>query len=145
MESNDALLAFAALSQSTRLAVFRLLMAHEPDGLPAGEVARRLDVPQNTLSTHLAILTRADLVEAERRSRSIIYRARPASVRALADFLMRDCCGGHPKPAPSRPTRKPVRPEPSPRPLMADRVYNVLFLCTGNTARSILAEKHPAA
>lgn len=97
MESNDALLAFAALSQSTRLAVFRLLMAHEPDGLPAGEVARRLDVPQNTLSTHLAILTRADLVEAERRSRSIIYRARPASVRALADFLMRDCCGGHPE------------------------------------------------
>lgn len=97
MDETEALLAFAALSQSTRLAVFRLLITHEPTGLPAGEVARCLDVPQNTLSTHLAILTRAELIEAERRSRSIIYRARPESVRALADYLMRDCCGGHPE------------------------------------------------
>lgn len=97
MDETDALLAFAALSQSTRLAVFRLLIAHEPGGLPAGEVARRLEVPQNTLSTHLGILTRAELIEAERRSRSIIYRARTDSIRALADFLMRDCCGGHPE------------------------------------------------
>ena len=97
MEETDALLAFAALAQPTRLAVFRLLIAHEPAGLPAGEIARALDVPQNTLSTHLGVLARADLVEAERRSRSIIYRARPASVRTLVDFLMRDCCGGHPE------------------------------------------------
>ena len=97
MEEKHALLAFAALAQSTRLAVFRLLMAHEPEGLPAGEVARRLDVPQNTLSTHLAVLTRADLIAAERRSRSIIYRARTESIAALADFLLRDCCGGNPQ------------------------------------------------
>ena len=97
MDEKNALLAFAALSQSTRLAVFRLLIAHEPVGLPAGEVARRLDVPQNTLSTHLAILTRADLIEAERRSRSIIYRARTYSIAALAEFLMHDCCGGNPQ------------------------------------------------
>ena len=97
MEEKNALLAFAALAQPTRLAVFRLLMAHEPEGLPAGEVARRLDVPQNTLSTHLAVLTRADLIAAERRSRSIIYRARTESVAALADFLLRDCCGGNPR------------------------------------------------
>lgn len=96
MEEKHALLAFAALSQSTRLAVFRLLMAHEPEGLPAGEVARRLDVPQNTLSTHLAVLTRADLIAPERRSRSIIYRARTESVAALAEFLLHDCCGGNP-------------------------------------------------
>src|SRR3546814_9217212 len=76
MESDNAILAFAALAQPTRLDVFRLLMEHEPDGLPAGEIARRLDVPHNTMSTHLATLTRASLIEAERHSRSIIYRAR---------------------------------------------------------------------
>lgn len=97
MEQSDALLAFAALSQPTRLSVFRLLVECEPEGLPAGDVARRLAVPQNTLSTHLAILERAGLVSSERRSRSIIYRASTESVHALADFLMRDCCGGRPE------------------------------------------------
>ncbi len=97
MDDSTALLAFTALSQSTRLAVFRLLMAAEPLGLPAGEVARRLAVPQNTMSTHLAVLTRAGLIVAERRSRSIIYRARLDGVRALVDFLMHDCCGGNPQ------------------------------------------------
>ena len=97
MEQSDALLAFAALSQQTRLTVFRLLVECEPEGLPAGEVARRLAVAQNTLSSHLAILTRAGLVSSERRSRSIIYRAQTASVTAIVDFLMRDCCGGRPE------------------------------------------------
>ena len=96
METIDALLALSALSQSTRLAVFRLLVTCEPHGLPAGEVARRLVVPQATLSTHFGILVRAGLVTSERRSRSIVYRARTTSVHALADFLMRDCCDGHP-------------------------------------------------
>ena len=63
MESDDAILAFAALAQPTRLDVFRLLMEHEPDGLPAGEVARKLDVPHNTMSTpvsytHLTLPTK---------------------------------------------------------------------------------------
>lgn len=97
MDDIEALLAFAALSQSTRLQVFRLLMAHEPIGLPAGEVARRLAVPQNTMSTHLAVLTRAGLIMAERRSRSILYRARVDGVRTLVDFLTHDCCGGNPR------------------------------------------------
>ena len=97
MESEQAISAFAALAQPTRLDVFRLLMEHEPDGLPAGEIARRLDVPHNTMSTHLATLTRASLIEAERHSRSIIYRARLDAVRALASFLVKDCCGGRPE------------------------------------------------
>ncbi len=97
MESEQAISAFAALAQPTRLDVFRLLMEHEPDGLPAGEVARQMDVPHNTMSTHLAILTRAGLIEAERQSRSIIYRARLDAVRALAGFLIKDCCGGRPE------------------------------------------------
>lgn len=97
MDETIALLAFAALSQSTRLDVFRLLMSFEPTGLPAGDIARRLAVPQNTLSSHLAILTRAGLISAERRSRSIIYRASVAGLGALVTFLTKDCCGGNPQ------------------------------------------------
>lgn len=97
MDNDQALAAFAALSQSTRLDVFRLLIAHEPQGLPAGEVARRLDVPHNTLSTHLGILARAGLIGAERQSRLIIYRAQLDAVRHLASFILKDCCGGKPE------------------------------------------------
>lgn len=96
MESIVATDVFAALSQSTRLETFRLLMAHEPDGLSAGEIARRLAVPQNTMSSHLAILSRAGLIEAERHSRSIIYRAVVSRVREITSFLVQDCCGGRP-------------------------------------------------
>lgn len=97
MESQRAISAFSALAQPTRLDVFRLLMEHERDGLPAGEIARQMDVPHNTMSTHLAILTRAGLIEAERQSRSIIYRAKLDAVRALTGFLVKDCCGGRPE------------------------------------------------
>lgn len=97
MESLQAIDVFAALSQSTRLETFRLLTEHEPEGLPAGEIARRLDVPQNTMSSHLAILTRAGLVESERHSRSIVYRAVVDRVREIATFLVQDCCGGRPE------------------------------------------------
>lgn len=97
MDANQAILAFSALSQPTRLKVFRLLVKHEPDGLPAGEIARFMGVPHNTMSTHLAILTRAGLIEAARQSRSIVYRAQIEAVRGLAGFLVKDCCGGRPE------------------------------------------------
>lgn len=97
MESTRAVEVFSALSQATRLNAFRFIMQHEPDGLPAGEVARLLDVPQNTMSTHLAILERAGLISSERRSRSIIYRAELERVREIASFLVSDCCGGRPE------------------------------------------------
>ena len=97
MEPDDAIGSFAALAQPTRLAVFRLLMRHEPAGLPAGGIARRMAVPHNTMSGHLAILTRAGLIGAERRSRSIVYRARLDTARRLAAFLLKDCCGGLPE------------------------------------------------
>ena len=72
MESEDAILALAALAQSTRLEVFRLLVKQEPHGLAAGDIARALAVPQNTMSAHLSVLSRAGLVSAQRQSRSIV-------------------------------------------------------------------------
>jgi ArsR family transcriptional regulator len=117
MDSEQAILVFSALAQPTRLDVFRLLIEHEPDGLPAGEIARRLAVPHNTMSTHLAILARAGLIESERQSRSILYRAELDAVRAVAAFLMKDCCGGRPEIcapliadlSPCRPPRKTAK------------------------------------
>ena len=76
---------------------FRLLVEAGEEGVPAGEIARRLDVPHNTLSTHLAQLTRAGLVRSRRESRSIIYMADLAGIRALLAFLVQDCCHGRPE------------------------------------------------
>lgn len=97
MEKTQALDALSALSQQTRLDVFQLLIRHEPEGLAAGDIAEKLGVPQNTLSTHLAILVRAGLATSERRSRQIIYRAVVPTVRGLVRYLVDDCCAGHPE------------------------------------------------
>lgn len=95
MDNIKAIAALAALAQPTRLDVFRLLVKHEPQGLPAGELAQAIDVPQNTMSAHLATLFRAGLLTSERQSRSIIYRANLDALRELTVFLVKDCCGGN--------------------------------------------------
>lgn len=94
MDINEATHTLTALSQPSRLEAFRLLVKHEPEGLAAGEVARLLDVPQNTMSSHLSILARAGLVTPERQSRSMIYRADLNRLRVLLLFLVTDCCRG---------------------------------------------------
>jgi ArsR family transcriptional regulator len=96
METIEAISALAALAQTTRLDTFRLLVQREPEGVAAGELARLMAVPQNTMSTHLSILARAGLVTGERHSRSIIYRANLAHFRKVTLFLLKDCCGGRP-------------------------------------------------
>jgi DNA-binding transcriptional ArsR family regulator len=70
------------------------LVKHEPDGLAAGDIARAIAIPQNTMSAHLAILARAGLVISERKSRSIIYRANLLTFQDLTSFMVEDCCGG---------------------------------------------------
>ncbi|MEK4034352.1 metalloregulator ArsR/SmtB family transcription factor [Methylocystis sp. IM3] len=94
MESEAALACLAALSQQTRLDAFRQLVRAESTGLPAGELARRLNVPQNTLSAHLNVLSHAKLVSSARKGRSIVYRADLTRLDALLRFLVEDCCGG---------------------------------------------------
>lgn len=95
METESAISALGALAQATRLDTFRLLVREEPTGLAAGDIARQLGVPQNTMSAHLGILARAGLVRSERHSRSIIYRADLDALRALTLFLVKDCCAGN--------------------------------------------------
>lgn len=94
MEANLAILALAALAQSTRLETFRLLVRHEPNGLAAGEIAGALGIPNNTLSAHLGVLSRSGLLTSERHSRSIVYRADLGRLREMVLFLLKDCCEG---------------------------------------------------
>ena len=97
MDDIEVIAALAALAQSTRLDVFRLLVKHEPDGLAAGDIARALAVPQNTMSSHLSILSRAGLVSAQRFSRSIVYRANLTHLQDVVLFVLRECCDGRPE------------------------------------------------
>ena len=97
MEKLQAIEALSALSQETRLDVFRLLVQAGSDGLSAGEISARLSVRQNTMSTNLAILQRAGLLKSERRGRHVHYFADFHGMRGLLAFLMEDCCGGQPE------------------------------------------------
>jgi DNA-binding transcriptional ArsR family regulator len=97
MDQSQALLAFGALSQQTRLQVVRLLVRAGPAGVPAGEVAEDIGVSASNVSFHLKELERAGLIAARREARSIIYTANYGVLRALLRFLMKDCCAGHPK------------------------------------------------
>lgn len=94
MSESEALNALAALAHGTRLGIFRLLIRESPAGLPAGDIAARLQVLQNTLSAHLRILQHARLISSERQGRSIRYRADHRSMRELLAYLLEDCCQG---------------------------------------------------
>jgi ArsR family transcriptional regulator len=89
--------ALGALAHETRLAVFRMLVKAGPEGMIAGAIAEQQGVPPSTMSHHLATLERAGLVQSERESRLIHYRADYAGMRRLLTFLMQDCCQGAPE------------------------------------------------
>ncbi|MEZ5773428.1 MAG: metalloregulator ArsR/SmtB family transcription factor [Hyphomicrobiaceae bacterium] len=97
MDQSIAIDCLSALSQPTRLSAFRLLVAREPGGIPAGEIARLLAVPQNTMSSHLSALAACGLVRRTRLSRQIVYRADLGRFRAVLVFLLQDCCDGRPE------------------------------------------------
>jgi ArsR family transcriptional regulator, arsenate/arsenite/antimonite-responsive transcriptional repressor len=92
-----AISALAALAQPTRLAIFRLLIKHEPIGITAGVIAETVGAPHNTLSSHLAILVRAGLLRSSRDGRTIVYRSDVEGMQSLISFLVNDCCNGHPE------------------------------------------------
>jgi DNA-binding transcriptional ArsR family regulator len=94
MDNSAAIEVFSALAQPTRLKVYRRLLKAYPDQIVAGEIARYCKVPHNTMSTHLAVLTRSGLVTVRREGRMMYYCADLNGFRSLVSFLMRDCCNG---------------------------------------------------
>lgn len=129
--SDDAVEVFDALAQPTRLDAFRLLLRYVPYGLAAGDIARLLAVPHNTMSTHLAQLERAGLVTSRREGRSIIYAASTSRTASILSLLISEL----PVPAAEELAFPRLRPsEP------VARTYNVLLVCSHNSARSIMAE-----
>ncbi len=92
MDTQEALIAFDALSQETRLKVFRLLVEHGTKGAPAGVLSDKLGVPANTLSFHLSHMSNAGLVVSRREGRSIIYSADFDFFGGLIRFMVEDCC-----------------------------------------------------
>lgn len=97
MELKAAAVNLSALGHEGRLAIFRLLVQAGPEGLAAGEIARRLAMLPNTLSANLNVLSHAGLIGSRRDGRSIIYAADYAAMSGLLGFLMEDCCGGAPE------------------------------------------------
>lgn len=91
VDNNSAVAALSALAFDTRLKAVQLLASMGEEGLPAGEIARQLNVPQNTLSDHLRALAHAGIIEPERQSRLIIYRVNEKKIRELIEFLGSNC------------------------------------------------------
>ena len=137
MELTDATRGFAALAQETRLNLMRTLAVAGPSGLAAGDLAAKLDQPHSTLSFHLSALEEAGLVQSTRQGRHVIYAVRFAGLRALFTYLTETCCGGRPDLCGDLAR---LLPDPEPPAEKMTASFNVLFLCTHNSARSLMAE-----
>lgn len=137
MELKQAVTGFAALAQETRLELMRLLAARGASGMAAGEIAAELGQAPSTLSFHLAALEQAQLVQSTRRGRHVIYAVRFFGLRSLLSFLTETCCGGRPDLCGDLARLLPDD-QPEEQPMTA--AFNVLFLCTHNSARSQMAQ-----
>jgi len=138
------------LGHPQRMALFRLLMRRYPQAVPAGELAQALGLKSSTLSVYLSALARVGLIAKFRHGTSLHYKVRLDSAREIIDFLLLDCCRGRPQLCPTLevadpkgPSLMPTNKQPTnkqPGNKQPGNKQNVIFICTGNSARSILAE-----
>ena len=135
MDTNRALAAFAALGQQTRLDAFCHLVRAAPEGLTVGEIAVALGVRDNTMSVALSVLAQAGLVSGHREGRSNRYQANLEGVQGLIDYLTLNCCGDAPELGGPLTDRQALIGD-----FTMPATKNVLFLCTGNSARSLIGE-----
>jgi ArsR family transcriptional regulator, arsenate/arsenite/antimonite-responsive transcriptional repressor / arsenate reductase (thioredoxin) len=133
MEQDLASHGFATLGHPGRLAVFRLLMRFAPQGVRPTEIAASHGLKQNTLSHHLADLTASGLVQVERRGRSLLYSVDLDVIEGLIGYLALDVGRARPD------LLAPLIASQKER-IMRDTDFDVLFICSGNSARSIFAE-----
>ena len=138
MEQNRAAHAFATLGHPGRLAVFRLLMRFAPQGVRPTEIATALGLKQNTLSHHLADLTASGLVGVERQGRSLYYAVDLDATEGLIGYLALDV--GRARPDLLAPLLSVQKDAAQMTGQVPDTDFDVLFICSGNSARSILAE-----
>lgn len=94
MKIGLAVEALAALAQESRLSIFRLLVQAGPQGMAAGAMGEKLDIPGATLSFHLKTLAHAKLVKSRTEGRYVIYTANYAEMDKLIAYLTEHCCAG---------------------------------------------------
>jgi ArsR family transcriptional regulator, arsenate/arsenite/antimonite-responsive transcriptional repressor / arsenate reductase (thioredoxin) len=134
MELLHATNAFATLGHPGRLSVFRLILRFAPHGVRPTDIAAATGLKQNTLSHHLSALTTAGLIKVERQGRTLLYSADLNGTAGLVSYLAQDVGRGRPELLSQTLTATPKGET------MQDTDFDVLFICSGNSARSIFAE-----